>query len=422
MEHKIHYGWVICALCVMTMFCTMGLTSNTFSIYINAFIEENGFSKAQGASLSTVRCVASLLGTMITGFYYKRLNLRKGLSLAVVMIALSFFIYSQAHSLAVFYAGAFIAGLGYGLGTMVPVTMVINRWFQSRQGFALGFASAGSGLATIVSPPLITSGLEAGGVHLAALTEGGLVLAYGVVMFLLLRNSPEEKGLAPYQKPGESLSHDGEAETRMEAQKKPLSRSGDIILIGALFLLGIVTTPSSESLAVHLSTESVTPELTATAVSIYGLFMTGGKFVYGALSDRIGSYRTNYIFTTILASGLFAGFFAGNDNMVATFLFVALMGFGFSMTTVGLSVWALAFYQGERATSAVRHFWISTLIGSLTFTSVPGVFADMMGSYRAYYAMSGIILLIVMTIIQTMYRKYPLASNVAASDTPDRGE
>ena len=92
MKQKIHYGWVICALCVMTRFCTMGLTSNTFSIYINAFIEENGFSKAQGASLSSMRCVASLIGTVVTGYYYYKLNVRKGMSLAVMMVAFSFFI------------------------------------------------------------------------------------------------------------------------------------------------------------------------------------------------------------------------------------------------------------------------------------------------------------------------------------------
>ena len=69
--------------------------------------------------------------------------------------------------MSVFYAGAFVAGLGYGLGTMVPVTMMINRWFAEKQGFVLGFASAGTGMATILCPPLITAGLSAGGVSLA---------------------------------------------------------------------------------------------------------------------------------------------------------------------------------------------------------------------------------------------------------------
>ena len=409
MKQKIHYGWVICALCVMTIFCTMGLTSNTFSIYINAFIEENGFSKAQGASLSSMRCVASLIGTVVTGYYYYKLNVRKGMSLAVMMVAFSFFIYSRAHSLSLFYVGAFLAGLGYGLGTMIPITMLINRWFVSRQGFALGFASAGSGLATIISPPFITAALEAGGVKLAATLEGSLILIYSLLMFLLLRNTPEEKGLKPYQTSQKETAVLKPEEIEAPASKRPLSRKTDILLLAALFLLGVVTTPSSESLAVHLSTENVTPELTATAVSVYGLFMTAGKFVYGALTDHIGSYRTNYIFTAALALGLLSGFFAGGDNLFCTFLFVALMGFGFSMTTLGLSVWALTFYDGEKATAGVRHFWIATLTGSLAFTSMPGIFADAFGSYRLYYAMSSLLLLLIMGIIQRTYQKYPLA-------------
>ena len=159
---------------------------------------------------------------------------------------------------------------GYGLGTMIPITMLINRWFVSRQGFALGFASAGSGLATIISPPFITAALEAGGVKLAATLEGSLILIYSLLMFLLLRNTPEEKGLKPYQTSQKETAVLKPEEIEAPASKRPLSRKTDILLLAALFLLGVVTTPSSESLAVHLSTENVTPELTATAVSVYG--------------------------------------------------------------------------------------------------------------------------------------------------------
>lgn len=403
----------------MTMFCTMGLTSNTFSIYINAFIEENGFTQAQGASLSTIRCIASLIGTMITGIYYEKLNMKKGLSLSVLMIALSFFLYSMAHTLSVFYIGAFIAGLGYGLGTMVPVTMMIHRWFAEKQGFALGFASAGSGLATIICPPLMTAGLRAGGVAFAASVEGALILAYAVIMFFLLKNHPKEKGLQPYglvrgisdcnQTPSEQLTDTENNEPAPpsipDKGKSSLSRAGDILLLLALFLLGATTTPSSESLAVHLSTGDVSPELTAAAVSVYGLFMTGGKFIYGFLVDVIGSFKTNYIFTAVLVSGFFAGYFADGKHIIITFLFVACMGFGFAMTTVGISVWALHFYSGARATAAVRHFWIATLTGSLTFTTIPGIFADIWSSYRLYYALSGLLFIVVMSIIQGMYIK-----------------
>ena len=333
MKHHIHYGWMICILCVLTMFCTMGLASNTFSLYVNAFIEENGFTRAQGASLSTVRCIASLLGTILCGIYYDRLNMRKGLSLAAAMIGISFLIYSRAHTLSVFYSGAFMAGLGYGLGTMVPVTMMINRWFAEKQGFVLGFASAGTGIATILCPPLITAGLTAGGVSLAASCEGVLVLIYAVIMFFLLRNTPSELGLLPYGAEDASPVPSGSL-LPQHAEKLPLA---------AAFLIGMITAPNAESLAVHLTTSGLDPVAVAAAVSTFGLAMTIAKFLYGAMTDRIGIFRTNLLFTLILCLAFFSGFLAGNGNETAAFLSAAGMGIGYSMTTITFSLYAHSF-------------------------------------------------------------------------------
>lgn len=421
MKHPIHYGWIICILCVLTMFCTMGLASNTFSIYINAFIEENGFSRAQGSSLSTVRCIASLIGTVICGIYYQKLNMRKGLSLSVAMIGVSFLIYSRAHTLPVFYAGAFVAGLGYGLGTMVPVTMMINRWFVKKQGFVLGFASAGTGIATILCPSLISHALSSGGVALAASAEGGLVLLYAAVMFLFLRNEPSDKSLLPYGAvSGSGMQPDSALRVSPQSEPEPASEapetfsgsrlptSAEKYTLIAAFLIGMITAPNAETLAVHLTTSGLSAGTAAAAVSAFGLAMTIAKFIYGALSDRIGCYRTNLIFTAILALAFFSGFLAGSGSVIAAFLSAAGMGAGYSMTTITFSLYAGSFYSGKKVSDAVRHFWIATLLGSLVFTTVPGLIADLTGSYRLYLLFSVPVLLCAMTIYQSLYKKYVL--------------
>ncbi|MGN1413177.1 MAG: MFS transporter [Anaerovoracaceae bacterium] len=406
MKLHIHYGWVICILCVLTMFCTMGLASNTFSIYVNAFIEENGFTRAQGASLSTVRCVASLLGTILCGVYYNKLNMRKGLSLAVAMIGISFLIYSRAHTLLIFYVGAFVAGLGYGLGTMVPVTMMINRWFAEKQGFVLGFASAGTGMATILCPPLITAGLSAGGVSLAASCEGLLVLIYAGIMLFLLRNTPSEVNLLPY---GAKDVFPTSLEANVPAPSgSRLPRHAEKLPLAAAFLIGMITAPNAESLAVHLTTSGLDPIRVAAAVSTFGLAMTIAKFIYGSMTDHIGIFRTNLIFTVILCLAFFFGYAAGNGSETAAFLSAAGMGTGYSMTTITFSLYAHSFYSGKKAADAVRRFWIATLSGSLVFTTVPGLVADLTGSYRLYLLGSIPVLLGGITILQILYKKYVL--------------
>lgn len=405
-QRKLHYGWIICVLAVFTMFCTMGLSSNTFSIYINAFIEENGFTKAQGATLPTIRCVASLVGTMICGIYYDKLNMRKGLALSVSMIGIAFLIYSQAHTLPVFYVGAFIAGLGYGLGTMVPVTMLINRWFAAKQGFVLGIVSAGTGVATIICPPMITAGLAAGGVALAASVEGALILVYAVLMLLLLRNNPSDKGILPY-----GAETAGDLTETASAAAEPASTSKlpkhlEKVVLLAPFLIGIVTAPNAESLAVHLSTAGLDAATVSFGVSVFGIAMTIGKLVYGAMADRIGIFYTNMIFSCILTGGFLSGWFVSGSAVAVAFFQSACLGGGYSMTTITFSLYANSFYTGKKAADAVRHFWVATLVGSLMFTTVPGIVADMTGSYRLYQVCCIPIFIAAMALLQVLYKKY----------------
>ena len=403
---KLHYGWIICVLAVLTMFCTMGLSSNTMSIYINAFIEENGFTKAQGASLPTIRCIASLIGTVICGFYYDKLNMRRGLSFSVAMIGIAFLIYSRAHALPVFYIGAFIAGLGYGLGTMVPATMLINRWFASGQGFVLGIVSAGTGIATIFCPPLITAGLEAGGVALAASVEGCLVLVYAALMFVLLRNDPGDKGLLPY---GADTAPAVQAESPVLSQPESTSllpKSMEKLVLLAPFLIGIVTAPNAESLAVHLTTAGLTAATASLCVSSFGIAMTIGKLVYGAMADRIGLFKTNLVFSCFLLAGFSSGWFVSGDAAAIGFFQSSCLGAGYSMTTITFSLYANSFYTGKKASDAVRHFWVSTLVGSLAFTTVPGIVADMTGSYRLYQICCVPVFLAGISIMQVLYKKY----------------
>ena len=48
--------------------------------------------------------------------------------------------------------------MGYCLAGMVPISLAVGRWFQDRQGLALGLASAGSGVSTVFAPVLLTGG------------------------------------------------------------------------------------------------------------------------------------------------------------------------------------------------------------------------------------------------------------------------
>ena len=194
---KIHYGWVICVTCTLLLFVTMGTVSNGFSIYLPYIMAERGLTHAQTSSLVTLRCLVAFVAMLLIGGYYRKVSLRVGTGLAVCCAGLAFWLYSAAETYPLFCVGAAVSGISYGLGSMIPVSILINRWFDQHRALALSICASGSGIATIVLPPVTTHLVERFSMSAAFRMEGAAILVCAGVVLLVLRNDPREKGLRP---------------------------------------------------------------------------------------------------------------------------------------------------------------------------------------------------------------------------------
>ena len=96
-----------------------------------------------------------------------------------------------------FFVGAAVSGISYGLGSMIPVSILINRWFDQHRALALSICASGSGIATIVLPPVTTHLVERFSMSAAFRMGGAAILVCAGVVLLVLRNDPREKGLRP---------------------------------------------------------------------------------------------------------------------------------------------------------------------------------------------------------------------------------
>ena len=145
---KIHYAWVIC-LCGLWLFvCNMGLCSNILSVYL-PFIEASGLSDSMGSAILSIRCLFSFAVTFLVELYYRKLSLRTGILLASLIGVASTLIYSIGGSAFLYYTGAALGGIAYGLGAIYPTSLLLSRWFHTHRGLDLGISSAGSGVAAM---------------------------------------------------------------------------------------------------------------------------------------------------------------------------------------------------------------------------------------------------------------------------------
>ena len=380
---RLHRAWAVCLGCTLMLFVCGGLSVNAFSVTQPYVLAYGGFTNTQTSMINTIRAL-SYLGCMFAAPpFFRALGYRLGTAVAVAFSAVSFAVFAASKTLAGFYLGGVLAGIGYGFGSMIPATILMNRWFHQKKGLAIGLCSASTGLAMIVFSPILTAICETHGLQACFLVEAVFSLVCAALVFLLIRETPERLGLAAYG--AEDGGAPAEPGAAPDAPLPPLPRRWLLPLWLAAGLLGAVASPGPTHLMILYTTAGMAAHAAALAVSLFGVALMVGKCVYGTACDRFGGYRMGWLFGAILCGGLVLCGLADTKSVAIMFAAVVLYGFGVSLSTVGLAIWAADFGGEARVAQLVRQLQLSYAIGSLILSTMPGMIADRTGSYAPAY-------------------------------------
>ena len=394
---RIHYAWVIC-LCGMWLFvCNMGLCSNILSVYL-PFIEATGISHSMGSAILTVRCLFSFAVTFLVELYYRRLSLRRGILIASLIGVLSAAVYSLGGSAFVYFAGAALGGVCYGLGTVFPVSLLLTRWFHARRGLALGISTAGSGVASMVCSPLVSALVLRYSLPTAFLVQGAFMLASALAIFLLLRDDPAQKGLAPYGEGGESGA-------RVREQEGPAALPGHVVWMLALMMLfiGGAGQAFSGHLSVLAKSCGYSIRTAAAVVSLQGMVLVCSKLLSGGMADRFGSRRCTTMLMIVFVLGSLLVLCMDGVSLFWCYAPVALMGFGASVYNVGPPLWAGDLSDRAGYPKLLRWLQLFFNLGGILFSAVPGIIADRTGEYKSAYVLIAAMILTALLILRWAY-------------------
>ena len=391
---KIPYKWVICLAGLLLMLCN-GLITSGFSVYLPYLREGYGSSNTQISLLLTVRCVASTVSMLAVERYYQRVSLRLGSTLAVLMLAAGFFSFAAFPTYWGGCVGFILLGAAYGFGTMVPVSLLIRRWFDQGQGFALGVCTTGSGVASVLVTPLLASLLERHSVYAVFFLEGIGTVGIAALIFLLVRSAPQPDGRESCQEAGEAALEEGRGEA--------LAGPGFWWMALAVMILGSAGGNGPSYFAIRFQEKGFSPTLSAYAISTYGSLLMIGKCVYGLLTDRWGARRTNALFLVTMGAGMAVCALLPAGSTWMMFGGAALVGFGFPPATVGLTVWAMDLSSKEQQEIMMERFQTLYVVGNLFTSFLPGLLADWSGSYALTYGIYAVGALVILAIVQRQY-------------------
>ena len=400
--HKPHYAWFICLGAALSLCVVMGLGVNIFTIYQPEIIALNGFTNAQGSWITTTRSLFILGTLLVVNQLCAKLGLRLVMTLGMLMVGLSCFSFGMSTTFPMYCFSAALTGVGYCMGGMVPLSLIISNWFDSRRGLALGLASAGSGVVTIFAPAIITRLIQDFSLKTAFFCEGAFILFMAATAWLLLRSVPADKGLSPYRIPGDCAPaapvHSGQGHGKL-----PI-----ILLLAACFLLGGPLGPAFSHLTVLFTTEGYDAMVVAGLISYMGLAISVSKIICGQMYDRLGGRLSN----TWILGGYLAGHLlcclAFTQSTALAYLAITVFAFGISVSAVSPAVWARDLAAPANYAKIVRAITTAYTAGMLVMGPIPGILADRFGSYIPAYLFFALCQLVLTLIIQGIYFKLDL--------------
>jgi sugar phosphate permease len=326
----VHYGWWIAVGIAVVMFATVGVGFYGLAVFLRPLQEENGWSNAAVSGATGLYFSA----TGLTGFAVGPLVDRNGpiryMTVGVALVGVSVLMLTQVDQLWQLYAVYLIQAVAFGLAGSVAVSSIMARWFVTKRAKALSISSTGVSLGGVVLSPLGTWLVGRGGVALAALVMGLLVLAVGLpIVATVLVWDPHDIGLEPDAgAPDTAATSDALSDevqrrvwTRAQAAK---TRAFWSILIAFVLVLLAQTGFLLHQIA-FLTDRLASANAAALALSVTASGSIVARLALGQIADRVDK--------RLLASGLFVVqgiavlVLLVIDGRVVTYVLVMIIGF-----------------------------------------------------------------------------------------------
>lgn len=401
---KSHYEKIIVACCFLSLFVNIGLNSTSFGVYQPHIVAMPGIGDAAGSLVLSTRILVSAFAVIAVNRFYDIFNMRVGLTIAMALTGVAFFIYAAATTLPVFILGATVAGVAYGLGGFVATTTLVNRWYKSGIGTAIGIASVGSGVAGFLIPVIASNVIERQSLTTAFVGDGVLALVLALVVFVFLRNRPADIGAEPYVSEKVS-SGSGSGQAARISRGVELSKREHVLVTAAMAMLGAFSLSVTAYYAVLLTSSGFDAHLAALLLSVIGACLTVSKFVAGELVDRIGTPRASLIMFALLVPGFILACMSELQIVPLAVVAAVCIGSGLSLGSVGLSVWSIELSSPANRVRSIKNYQIAYSFGGFAMNILPGPLKELTGTYVTAYGLMLALVLGTAFIILNTYRR-----------------
>lgn len=399
---KENYHWIVAAVVLLMQFIYTGLVNNFTGYHLIPVSEALNISRTQFAFANTLRSVAGIFGNLFAGVLVSRISYRKSATICLGLAMLANVLFSVMNSYWMLIAGCICWGLCSGICGTTGVSLLINAWFHRKRGFVLGLVMASTGLGSAVLGFVQAYAIDHISWRSSFAFAAAILLISTVLIFLLVRDTPQEKKLAPY----------GEGEIAVKKKNSsaweglPLhvlkKHPGFYLMAACAFLSCLCVYIGLHNLVPYLQDNGFTATAASSVYAIMMLALTGIKLVDGVLCDAITAKKVTLLTMPTCTVGLLMLLLLPKTGILPH-ISVMIFALCLPMSTILIPLLSVELF-GHRANSYyVGVFMAMTSASTMVESLLSNGIYDATGSYDLAYWIAIVISAVLVVVLLILY-------------------
>ncbi len=400
----IHYAWVILIGVILIRGFAGGGINMTSGLFLSPVSNEIGVGVGSLSIYLSISSIVIVVWLPFAGKLINRYDIRFVAAVGAALQALSFAACGWMDHVLGWYVLAIPQAMGASILVSLLGPILIHRWFSKNAGLMMGIQMAFVGIFGTVLQPVTSKIIAADGWRAGYFAIGGVTFAVVVLTSLiLLKNSPEKKGLSPYG--ADRISGEGGNGPGKKRGEDPIAISESVAIRSASFvllLLFMIAITGVGVFAQHIPTYGALlgygPEQIGASLAMASVGNAIGSILIGIVCDKIGSLKTCY---GLLAIGFLSvlGFLLGGSNDLLFSIAAFLHGLVSSGIMVLSPILTLTFYGPGDYEKIFAKVSMGAPLASILLIPVYGFIYDIRQSYSTVLlGMLGLIILAVFCI------------------------
>jgi len=405
-KDKLFYGWVVVAAFLVIGITLYGIHFS-FGVFFKSIESEFSLTRAATSAVLSANMLLAGVYSFFAGWALDRYGPRIVVLLMGIFTGLSLVLTSQTNALwQLFITYSLLLAMGTGPLYVVPMSAV-SRWFDKKRGLALGLASSGIGLGTVVMAPFATYLITSFDWHTAYLIIGLIAWLMVLPLAMLLKKDPCDVGALPdgvIRPYADDVRSEENSIQPIDYSLSELFRTRNFwLFVFIWFLFAFCLFLIFTHLVPHITDIGFSAGQAAVVLSLIGMASIPGRLIMGIVSDRRGRKLAVSTCTLLLAGAIVWLVWA--QDLWSLYLFALV--FGFSHSGFGSSGAALisdTFGLGKIG-AIFGLLEIGFGIGAAVGPAIGGIIFDINQSYSIAFLLGAVAMLIATLLVALIRRE-----------------